>query len=167
MWHRDDAAFDEKLAATAAPAPSAGERRNRELRQELNERERAGARNHDLMYIGQERTGSRKLISTTRAKANAVPPLGLERLRVRNKGLSGALFSCCEDEHEEGSYCGFRKGLCCSTPTTRAIYAYFFDEPPGDNVDVFGRVGVWHSLPEGVRLVTWMDHPGCHQLDVF
>lgn len=136
MWHRDDESFDDKLAATAAPAPSAGERRNRELRQQVSER----GGGHDLVYIGQERTGERKLISTTRAKANAVPNLGLERLRVRDKGWFAVLFACCEDEHEDGSYCGFRK-------TTRAIHAFFFDEPPAENVDPFGfKIEEWDKV---------------------
>lgn len=116
--------------------PSAGERRNRELRQQLSER----GGGHDLVYIGQERTGQCKLISTTRAKANAVPNLGLERLRARDRGWFGVLFACCEDEHEDGWYCGCRK-------TTRAIHAFFFDEPPAENVDAFGfKIEEWDTV---------------------
>ena len=137
MWHRDDEAFDERLAATPAPAPSAGERRNRELRQQMGEQDRWGSHEPDRVYIGQERTGARRLISTTRQKANAVPHLGLERLRARDRGWFGTLFASCEDEHEDGSYCGFAR-------TTRAIHAFFFDEPPADNVDAFGfKIEEW------------------------
>ena len=140
-WHLDDEAFDEKLAATAAPAPSAGERRNRELRQQMpapaeqqkqNQNRGGGYGNdHHQKYIASTTT------KTTRHKASGVPNLGLERLRARDKGWFGTLFASCEDEHEDGSYCGFRQ-------TTRAIHRFFFDEPPAEHVDAFGfKIEEW------------------------
>lgn len=145
MWHRDDEVFDEKMAATAAPGPSAGERRNRELRQHMSDRG-----GDDVVFIGQEASGARKLIPVSRAKANAVPHLGLERLRVRDKGWLGCLFASCEDEYEDGSYCGFRS-------TVRAIHAYFFEEPPADNVDAFGfRIEEWDKAGlDRARATRW------------